>query len=141
MGNLQSSIKKINYEDIQFAMNNQSSFVLINTLNSHEQDCLIQNTIISEEEEVLINNMIQQCKFNMNIILYGKHINDESIMKKYNQLQSLHFNNVYIYQGGIFEWLLLQDIYGAEEFPTTSKQIDILKFKPNKTLNIQLLEY
>jgi hypothetical protein len=30
----------------------------------------------------------------------------------------------------MFEWLLLQDIYGAASFPTTSKELDILKYKP-----------
>jgi hypothetical protein len=36
---------------------------------------------------------------------------------------------LYVYIGGLFEWLLLQDIYGDEEFPTTAKIIDILKYK------------
>jgi hypothetical protein len=43
--------------------------------------------------------------------------------------------------GGLFEWLMLQDIYGSDEFPTTKKELDILKYKPNKMLNVQLLEY
>ena len=29
----------------------------------------------------------------------------------------------------MFEWLLLQDIYGDDEFPTTTKELDILKYK------------
>ena len=36
---------------------------------------------------------------------------------------------------------MLQDIYGEKEFPTTKKELDILKYKPNKVLNVQLLEY
>ena len=32
----------------------------------------------------------------------------------------------------MFEWLLLQDIYGNDNFPTTSKDLDILKYKPKK---------
>jgi hypothetical protein len=36
--------------------------------------------------------------------------------------------------------LLLQDIFGVEEFPTTSKQLDILKYKPSQRLNISLIE-
>jgi hypothetical protein len=36
---------------------------------------------------------------------------------------------------------MLQDIYGDAEFPTTIKELDILKYKPKKTLNVQLLEY
>ena len=27
-----------------------------------------------------------------------------------------------------FEWLLLQDVFGEDLFPTTSKELDILKF-------------
>ena len=41
----------------------------------------------------------------------------------------------------MFEWLLLADIYGTDLFPTTKRELDILKFKPSKGLNIQLLEY
>jgi hypothetical protein len=36
---------------------------------------------------------------------------------------------------------MLQDIYGEKDFPTTKKELDILKYKPNKVLNIPLLEY
>ena len=73
--------------------------------------------------------------------MYGRNSNDEKIYTKYNQLTSLGFYNVYIYTGGLFEWLMLQDIYSEKEFPTTKKELDILKFKPNKILNVQLLEY
>ena len=76
----------------------------------------------------------------MRIIIYGKNCNDEKIYKKYQQLLSLGFYNVFVYPGGLFEWLLLQDIYGTEEFPTTSKQLDVLKYKPSPMLNIMLLE-
>jgi len=51
----------------------------------------------------------------------------------------LGFTNVYVYPGGIFEWLLLQDIYGENEFPTTKIEIDILKFKPTPVINNLLL--
>ena len=41
--------------------------------------------------------------------------------------------------GGLFEWLLLQDMYGSDEFPTTNKELDVLKYKPISILNIHLL--
>ena len=50
------------------------------------------------------------------------------------QNQGLGFQNVYLYMGGMFEWLLLQDIYGIDEFPTTNKFLDILYYKPNAIL-------
>jgi len=51
------------------------------------------------------------------------------VYKKYDQLVKLGFSNVFIYLGGLFEWLMLQDIYGYDEFPTTKKELDILKYK------------
>ena len=56
-------------------------------------------------------------------------------------MTTLGFQNIYLYVGGLFEWLMLQDIYGDKEFPTTSKQLDFLKYKPVKKLNIPLLNY
>ena len=55
-------------------------------------------------------------------------------------IKKLGLKNIYIYSGGLFEWLLLQDIYGEDEFPTTSKELDILKFKPVKYFNNLLLK-
>jgi rhodanese-related sulfurtransferase len=140
MGNSQST-QKINYEDIQYVISNSQSHLLINTLNEGEQDCLIVNTTNIKNEEALVNRLIQSGSKNLKIIVYGRNCNDEKIYTKYNQLKSLGFYNVYIYTGGLFEWLMLQDIYGEKEFPTTKKELDFLKYKPHKTLNIQLLEY
>jgi hypothetical protein len=66
------------------------------------------------------------------IIIYGRNCNDETAEKKYKQLTNLGFQNVYLYTGGLFEWVLLQDVYGKEEFQTTSVVADILRFSPIK---------
>jgi len=134
MGNT-NSIKKINFEDIQYILNNPDNFILINTLENNEQDCLIPNTIKPDIETTLINNLIKNSNKELNIIIYGKNCNDSKIYNKYNQLNSLGFYNIFLYTGGLFEWLMLQDIYGVTEFPTTTKELDILKFKPSKILN------
>jgi hypothetical protein len=52
---------------------------------------------------------------------------------------NLGFQAVYLYVGGMFEWLCLQDIYGKDEFPTTTRQLDILKYKPPRTFGGYLL--
>ena len=140
MGNSQS-IQKINFEDIQFVLRCGETFILINTLKESEQDCLIKGTTSIHKEVELINNCIKNGSKQIKIIIYGKNSNDEKIYEKYSQLSSLGFYNVYIYPGGLFEWLLLQDIYGVNDFPTTKKELDILKYKPNKILNVPLLEY
>ena len=141
MGNTQSTSIKINYEDVQYIIKNPEGHLLINTLSNSEQHCLIQNTMNINNEENIINNYLKRGAKDVKIIIYGKNSNDEKLYTKYNQLTSLGFHNVYIYTGGLFEWLMLQDIYGEQEFPTTNKELDILKYKPNKVLNVPLLEY
>jgi hypothetical protein len=138
MGNSQS-IQKINYEDIQYVINKSENYIMINTLNDSEQKCLIPNTVNINKETDLINKLIKMGNKQVKIIIYGSNCNDDKLFVKFNQLRSLGFYNVYIYLGGLFEWLMLQDIYGENNFPTTKKELDILKFKSNKILNIPLL--
>jgi len=132
MGQFFSSIKYVNFEDIQIICKNQKpSTIMINTLLLNQQNCLIKTTIPAIQEEHIINQFIQQKQLSIYIIIYGKNNNeDDSIIKKYKQLKNLGFINIFIYKGGLFEWLLLQDIFGEDEFPTTSKENDILKYKP-----------
>ena len=48
--------KKINFENMQYAIHHTNDFIVINTLDSNEQDCLIKNTIIAiDEERILLN--------------------------------------------------------------------------------------
>ena len=135
MGNTQT-MKKINFEDMQTAIKNPEIYLIINTLPSAEQQCLIVNTVSVNDEEIIINKFLKENK-NIIIIVYGKNCNDDSTNKKYQQLLSLGFYNIFVYTGGLFEWLLLQDIYGKELFPTTKKELDILKYKSNQMLKIQ----
>jgi hypothetical protein len=139
MGNTQS-IKKINYEDMQTVIKNAEAYLIINTLPPSEQQCLIVNTTFAVDEENIINKYMKENK-NIRIVIYGKNCNDDTTNKKYQQLLTLGFYNIFLYTGGLFEWLLLQDIYGKELFPTTKKEVDILKYKPTQLLNIGLLEY
>ncbi len=140
MGN-NLSIRKINCEDMQKACknNNNNNYVIINTLDANMQKCLILNTIQIEAEEHLINSIIKKSR-NKNIIIYGCNCNDEKVYKKYEQLIKLGFANVYIYAGGMFEWLLLQDIYGSELFPTICTELDILKYKSPRILDMKYIE-
>ena len=142
------SVSKVNYEDIQCVCRTASpmqqhdysnchatsshSRLLINTLPPGMQGCLIPGTLPIDEEEVSMNALISVSDGkNREIIVYGKNANDDTVYKKYQQLMGLGFRNVCVYPGGMFEWLLLQDIYGAASFPTTSKEMDLLKYKPS----------
>ena len=137
MGNKQSRVKKANFEDIQQIIKTNNNSQLINTLNTNEQNCLIKGTVSPSEEVSIINKALSNPT--LYIVIYGNNNTDESIYRKYEKLLSLGFNNLFVYPGGIFEWLCLQDIYGEKEFPTTTKELDILKYKPLPVINTLLL--
>ena len=126
MGNTYS-IRKINFEDMQKFMKDNGC-IIINTLPIDRQHCLITGTIDSNNETNTINHLIKT-DLERKIIIYGENACDEGLVNKYNQLLKLGFTNVHISAGGMFEWLLLQDIYGDDFFPTTRKCSDILSFK------------
>ena len=127
MGNVQSP-KKVNYEDMQLIISKKKpNLLLINTLGLNEQDCLIPNTVNAYQEEKIINTNLKNST--LEIVIYGKNNSDKTVEKKYLKLSELGFTNIYIYAGGLFEWLCLQDIYGSSSFPTTKKELDILKYK------------
>ena len=125
--------KKINFENMQYAIKNPNVYIILNTLSLEDQNCLIQGTLPASKEEQSINEMIIQSNIpDKKIILYGRNTNDITVQEKYKQLIFLGFlgiSDIFVYSGGLFEWLLLQDIYGIDEFPTTSKLMDILKYK------------
>jgi hypothetical protein len=137
MGQTQS-VKKVNFEDVSQTLSTNNNYLLINTLDMNEQNCLIKGTITPEKEIMVINKNLNNT--NLRIIIYGKNSADESIFKKYNQLNKLGFYNIYLYSGGIFEWLLLQDIYGTDNFPTTTKELDHLKYRARSTFNYLLTD-
>ena len=144
------SKNKINYEDVQHACNNAlnnknigKKYAIINTMDKTWQSCLIQSTIPIQEEEEMINGILNNKYPNANniiVIVYGMNSNDESVYTKYDQLLKLGIKNVFIYTGGMFEWLLLQDIYGNDLFPTTSKELDILKYKSHRIFDVKYIE-
>lgn len=137
MGN-SPSVRKVNFEDVQFLLKNKKP-ILINTLDRNDQNCLIKGTIAISEEEEIINTFMKK-NINVTIVIYDSNSNSEKLIKKYNQLMNLGFYNVYIYPGGLFEWLCLQDIYGKENFPTTSQELDILRYKAKSIFNSYLLQ-
>jgi hypothetical protein len=123
----------VSFEDIQFVIQHPAHFILVNTLSTTEQTCLIPSTLDSSREETVINELISNYDVrSKSFIVYGRNTTDQTATTKCEQLLNVGFQNVYLYPGGMFEWLLLQDVYGADEFPTTHKMIDILRFKPNR---------
>ena len=135
MGIGSSNIPLVSFEDVQYATSIPDKYYIICTLPIQEVAGLIPGTLPLSQEEHLINLALSKNKTkDIHIIIYGKHLKDETTMRKYTQLKQLGFCHIYIYQGGLFEWLLLQDIYGEQSFPTTIKTTDILIYKPPEIL-------
>jgi len=137
MGNA-SSTRKVNYEDTQEAIKDKKTLI-INTLKADNQSCLITRTTSVQSEVKILNESLRRNK-EVRIIIYGLNANDDTTLTKYEQLIKLGFYNVFIYPGGMFEWLLLQDIYGEELFVTSKKELDILKYKPPSVINMRFIE-
>ena len=137
MGNQVSLVPKVSYEDLQMVVYRNShvqhSTLIINTLPPSLQHCLIKTTVDIRFEERVVNTFIQKNPDIM-IIVYGKNSNDITILHKYEQLVKLGFTNVHIYTGGIFEWMLLHEIYGKDLFKITKYEIDILRYRPKSVL-------
>ena len=130
-----SKIKKANFEDVQYAIQHQNDYILINTLSTTEQDCLILGTIPAYQEENIMNEIITRIDIpDKRVIIYGRNSSDSSPETKYTQLSNFGIQEISIYSGGLFEWLLLQDIYGNKAFPTTKKNADLLKYKATKMI-------
>ena len=127
-GSLNKKKNKIGFEEVLQCIKGGDGIV-ISTLPFEKQGCLIRGALTIEQEVVEINDFLENGYFQKEIIVYGLNHTDETVIKKQGQLVSMGFQNVRVYLGGMFEWLLLQDVYGKEQFPTTNKSaVDILSY-------------
>lgn len=134
----QSTSRRLNFEDMQWATRSQP-VIIISTLGIERQGCLIPCTVPPADEAETINEYLRR-DTGVKIVVYGECANDDSVGLKYAQLVALGFTNVYVYPGGMFEWLLLQDVYGEDAFPTFGREIDILKYKGPRRLGVLMIE-
>jgi len=120
------SLPSYKYYEVKEKIN--KDVVFINTMPIDRQYCLIKGTIKASIEEEYMNKLLKTNK-NKEIILYGIHHTDVTVIKKYNQLKKLGFKNVYIYFGGMHEWLLLQEIFDIINFETDGSIKNIVDYK------------
>ena len=134
---------RIGFQDVQYALQpmNRMGFVLVHTLPPAQQSCLIQGTLRAEQEEAQLNQMLKNgAHRHTHILVYGKHACDETAVNRVTHLRSLGFTEVYHYVGGLFEWLVLQDTFGDNQFPTSGKESDLLRFMPPQQFGVARLE-
>jgi hypothetical protein len=120
------SLPSYNYNELQTRM--KENVILINTMSASRQECLIKNTLKINVETEQINKLLKTNK-KQEIVVYGVHHTDISVIHKYNQLKKLGFKSVYIYYGGMYEWLLLQEVFGSNNFQTDGFIKDIVEYK------------
>jgi hypothetical protein len=144
----------VDFSQVQdFIRKKTTSWKLVNTLPTSEQDCLIAGTMTAQQEiEYMDQWMMDERKrsdffarlFSGNendgekdtvdprkMILYGKNAQDKSPWAKRRELIRVYGfeeTEITIYAGGLFEWMLLQEIYGPSLFPTTIVEKDLLRF-------------
>jgi hypothetical protein len=113
-----------NYDDVR-----QSQCLLIHTME--DESILIDRTLTIEKETTKINSLLADHNYDIHIIIYGKNVDDyEILIQKRVQLLKLGFRNVWFYPGGLFEWILLRDVFGTRQFPTTADAKDLIKYRP-----------
>lgn len=116
-----ASFPRCSFKELQ---KKQGDFILLNTLPLNRQHYLIKGTLPGIEEAEKINEYLYKNK-KVEIIVYGLDCQDATVLKKFAQLKSLGFEHVSIYMGGLFEWALLQEVYGSN-FPTEGSISDPL---------------
>lgn len=106
------SLEKVSACDIRYVQEKCSNdYVLITTIDNNNAP-LIKGTVHPRDEEAVINKMLRGSKSAIKgIIVYGKNSQDMSVINKYKQLIQLNIGEIYIYIGGLFEWLLLNKKY------------------------------
>jgi len=110
--------QKISPEEMQTILKTPDKYIIIHTLTSEYQDYIIPGTVQDTREESIINEMLTRIDIpDKPIIVYGKNARDETPVTKTKQLKSLGLHDLSIYSGGMFEWLLLNEVYGDTEFP------------------------
>jgi len=120
----------IGFDDLLHCIKTPNKYAIIHTMPASET-ILISGTLTATEEETFVNEYLSQyVETQKTIVLYGRNCCDDAPRKKRAQLLSLGISDVYIYPGGMFEWVLLQDIYGVDEFPTTHPVVDLLVHRP-----------
>ena len=128
MGNTASVQITANFEDIQNGITRKNG-ILIHIMD--DESILISGTVKMTVEATKINELMTDHNYDINIIIYGRNVDDYEILsKKRTQLMLLGFRNVWFYPGGLFEWILLRDIFGTQQFLTTTEIKDILKYRP-----------
>ena len=92
--NINNNINIVGFEDMKCAID--KNYNIITTISNKNISNLIKNTINPNEEELYINDMIDNNRFNENIIIYGKNNCDNNTYLKYKDLINVIFGFIFL---------------------------------------------
>lgn len=87
--------------------------MLFNGLKKQYHSCVIPSTIPYSDMRKAIKSMTSE---HIPVVYCANYSCNAS--HKFAEKKLGHLDTVYIYSGGIFEWLLLQKKYGKKKYPT-----------------------
>jgi hypothetical protein len=101
----------------------KNNTILINTFTpvQQQQHGLIRGTTLADKEEQVVQSALER-DLSITILVYGHNALDPLPYRQADKLRNLGFKNVYVYVGGMFEWLLLCDLYGPDQYPLMTVQ-------------------
>ena len=88
--------------------------LLFNGLKKQYHSCVIPGTIPYSDMRKVIKNMSVE---HIPVVYCANYSCNAS--HKFAEKKLGHLETVYIYSGGVFEWLLLQKKYGKKKYPTS----------------------
>jgi len=113
--------------------------LILSTMITQRGSPFILGTLSKQLEEVTLSAMLRTKRFNIPILVYGHNSFDKTVETMCNILLNRGFTHVFVYIGGMFEWLLLNKLYGNNacpikctccNTPTCWAKPDPLKFSP-----------
>jgi hypothetical protein len=123
MGNGSSlNVQRATFDEVR-----EGKGLLISVLDETDQRVLVKGTVPCGDEVGEVERAIRE---KQPIVIYGKNAHDDKIWLKYKQLTKLG-GSARVYVGGLFEWLLLHEVYGSDAFPlTTPEMVDLYQYRP-----------
>ena len=125
---------RVGFEDVLRAAERPEGHMVISTLPAHMQGALIPHTLPCADEEDAVNDAVASgAAARLTVLVYGRDASDPSAEAKVAQLRALGFADAHAYCGGMLEYLLLRDAYGAAKFPLEgpgARSADPLSYRP-----------
>ncbi len=140
-GKTGGAVRWIGHLDLCALLNQEEgTYCLINTLPEHRQDCVIAHTLPCAEEEATLNRWLSRWEVHRPIVIYGQHAGDATIYRKYNQCVAVGFEQVFVYLGGMMEWMLLRSVseQSAHEYRIRGETVSFLRFSPSRKFRMRL---